>query len=338
LLEIEGLYVHYELRGGLARRARGVGPEVLRAVDGVDLTIARGETLGLVGESGCGKSTLGRAIVGLEPPTAGALRYEGEALTARRERAQRRRIQMVFQDPYSSLNPRMTVRQALAELLRAHRMVPKEAIEARCRELLDLVGLGSRALDAHPRQFSGGQRQRVAIARALALEPELLIADEPVSALDVSVQATVLNLLDELREKLGLTVLLIAHNMAVVRHVSDRVAVMYLGRIVETAATDELFTNPRHPYTKGLLTAVPRLVPGRASESTGVVGDPPSPVDPPSGCHFHPRCPIAQEPLCSAEDPALATGSSGPAHVAACHFAWREPPEAHTPEVLQDAT
>jgi oligopeptide transport system ATP-binding protein len=335
LLEVEELHVRYRLRGGFARRARGAAPEVLRAVDGVDLTIAKGETLGLVGESGCGKSTLGRAILGLESPSAGTVRYEGEALTASRTRAQRRRIQMVFQDPYSSLNPRMTVKQTLAELLRAHRMVPKDAIEARCLELLDLVGLGARALDAHPRQFSGGQRQRVAIARALALEPELLIADEPVSALDVSVQATVLNLLDELREKLGLTVLLIAHNMAVVRHVSDRVAVMYLGRIVETAATDELFTNPRHPYTKGLLTAVPRLVPGRASESAGVVGDPPSPVDPPSGCRFHPRCPIAQEPLCSTEEPALA-GSAR--HIAACHFAWRDPPAAHTPEILQEAT
>jgi oligopeptide/dipeptide ABC transporter ATP-binding protein len=337
LLEIQGLRVEYELRGGLGRRARRLAPEILRAVDGVDLQIARGETLGLVGESGCGKSTLGRAIVGLETPSAGSVRFAGNALGATRERAQRRRIQMVFQDPYSSLNPRMTVRQALAELLRAHNMVPREAVDARCRELLDLVGLGARALDAHPRQFSGGQRQRVAIARALALEPELLIADEPVSALDVSVQATVLNLLDELREKLGLTVLLIAHNMAVVRHVSDRVAVMYLGRIVETAGTNALFTNPRHPYTKGLLTAVPRLVPGRASESAGVVGDPPSPVDPPSGCRFHPRCPIAQEPLCSTEDPPLAAGPGLAAHLAACHFAWREPPAAHTPEILQEA-
>ena len=336
LLAIDALHVHYELRGGFARRARGRPHEVLRAVDGVDLTIAKGETLGLVGESGCGKSTLGRAIVGLESPVSGSVRFRGEPLVGGRGRAQRRRIQMVFQDPYSSLNPRMTVRQTLAELLRAHRMVPKEAIDARCRELLELVGLGPRALDAHPRQFSGGQRQRVAIARALALEPELLVADEPVSALDVSVQATVLNLLDELRGKLGLTVLLIAHNMAVVRHVSDRVAVMYLGRIVETAPTDELFTNPRHPYTRGLLTAVPRLVPGRASTSEGVAGDPPSPIDLPPGCRFHPRCPLAQEPLCSTEDPPLEEGL--PAHLAACHFAWRAAPPAHTPEVLQETT
>jgi oligopeptide/dipeptide ABC transporter ATP-binding protein len=334
LLELRGLHVHYELRGGLGRRLRGRPPEILRAVDGVDLTIERGETLGLVGESGCGKSTLGRAIVGLCNPTAGTVSYGGEELTAKRERSRRRRIQMVFQDPYSSLNPRMTVRQTLSELLLAHQLVPKASVEARCRELLDLVGLGPRALDAHPRQFSGGQRQRVAIARALALEPELLIADEPVSALDVSVQATVLNLLEELREKLGLTMLLIAHNMAVVRHVGDRVAVMYLGRIVEEAPTDELFTNPRHPYTQGLLRAVPRLVPGRVSEAAGVVGDPPSPIDLPSGCRFHPRCPIAQEPLCSTNDPSL-TGAPEAAHVAACHFAWTERPPAHVPEVIE---
>ncbi len=244
---------------------------------------------------------------------------------------------MVFQDPYSSLNPRMTVKQTLSELLQAHGMVPKGGIDERCAELLDLVGLPARALDAHPRQFSGGQRQRVAIARALALEPELLIADEPVSALDVSVQATVLNLLEELREKLGLTVLLIAHNMAVVRHVADRVAVMYLGRIVEEAPTDELFTNPRHPYTQGLLTAVPRLVPGRESQSVAMAGDPPSPIDLPSGCRFHPRCPIAQEPRCSTEDPVLVPGP-GADHVAACHFAWSERPAVHVPEVIEEAT
>src|SRR5690349_15803289 len=312
--------------------------ETLHAVDGVDLEIAPGETLGLVGESGCGKSTLGRAVVGLCNPTAGGIRFRGASLDATRERSQRRRIQMVFQDPYSSLNPRMTVRQTLAELLRAHDMVPGDAVEARCRELLDLVGLGARALDAHPRQFSGGQRQRVAIARALALEPELLVADEPVSALDVSVQATVLNLLEELREKLGLTMLLIAHNMAVVRHVCDRVAVMYLGRIVDPAPTDELFTNPRHPYTRGLLQAVPRLTPGRASQAVAVQGDPPSPIRVPSGCRFHPRCPIMQRPICVDDDPRLTAPSEGMAHVAACHFAWTDtPPAPHATEVELEA-
>jgi len=334
ILQVDDLHVHYTLRGGLARRAHGKKTEILRAVDGVDLELAHGETLALVGESGCGKTTLGRAIVGLCDPTSGSVSYRGESLTSKRERSKRRRIQMVFQDPYSSLNPRMTVKQTLAELLKAHEIVPKDGIDARCGELLELVGLSPRVLDAHPRQFSGGQRQRVAIARALALEPELLIADEPVSALDVSVQATVLNLLEELKEKLQLTVMLIAHNMAVVRHVADRVAVMYLGRIVEQAETDELFTNPRHPYTQGLLTAVPRLVPGRESQSTGVIGDPPSPIDLPSGCRFHPRCPIAQEPLCSTEDPAL--GGNG--HLAACHFAWTARPSEHVPEVLEEAT
>jgi oligopeptide/dipeptide ABC transporter ATP-binding protein len=242
---------------------------------------------------------------------------------------------MVFQDPYSSLNPRMTVRQTLSELLRVHNMTARSGVDARCRELLDLVGLPARALDSHPRNFSGGQRQRVSIARALALEPELLVADEPVSALDVSVQATVLNLLDDLRKELGLTMLFIAHNMAVVRHVCDRVAVMYLGRIVETAATEELFQNARHPYTQGLLKAVPRLVPGRVSESAAVVGDPPSPIDVPPGCRFHPRCPLAQ-PVCSEDDPQLAAGNDEP-HLAACHFAWTAPPTAHTPEVAADA-
>ena len=281
-LEVRGLSMHFPLRGGLVRRLRGEPSAVLRAVDGVDLEIARGEALGLVGESGCGKSTLGRCIVGLYTPTGGTIRYEGAELHAQRDRATRRRIQMVFQDPYSSLNPRMTVRQTLSELLRAHDMVRKEEIDARCRELVDLVGLGARSLDAYPRQFSGGQRQRVSIARALALEPELLVADEPVSALDVSGQATVLNLLEELQQKLGLTLLLIAHNMAVVRHVCDRVAVMYLGRIVEAAPVDDLFGNPRHPYTQGLLQAVPKLVPGRASTAPAVVGDPPSPIRLPS--------------------------------------------------------
>jgi len=336
LVEARGLEARYKLPRSLADRVLRRPALEVRAVAGVDLAIARGETLGLVGESGCGRSTLGRCIVGLYEPPAGEVRYRGETLTAARSRAGRRRIQMVFQDPYASLNPRMSVRQMLSELLRAHDMRPKAQIDERCRELLDLVGLGPRALDAYPRQFSGGQRQRVSIARALALEPELLVADEPVSALDVSVQATVLNLLEELQQRLGLTLLLIAHNMAVVRHVCDRVAVMYLGRIVETAPTDELFTNARHPYTQGLLRAVPKLVPGRASTAAAVVGDPPSPIRVPSGCRFHPRCPIAQTPICHEQDPVLLADAL-PAHTAACHFAWTETPAAHVPEVEAEA-
>ena len=335
LLEVRRLEMQFVVSNSVGRRIQGRPPDVVQAVAGVDLALQPGEVLGLVGESGCGKSTLGRCIVGLYEPTAGEVLWQGQPLSARRDRAERRRMQMVFQDPYSSLNPRMTVRQTLSELLRVHRMVPRSQIDVRCRELMDLVGLGERSLDAHPRQFSGGQRQRVSIARALALEPDMLIADEPVSALDVSVQATVLNLLDELRRQLGLTMLFIAHNMAVVRHVCDRVAVMYLGRIVETAPTAELFNNPRHPYTQGLLKAVPRLVPGRASQAPAMVGDPPSPIDPPTGCRFHPRCPLAQ-PVCSADDPQLAAGNDEP-HLAACHFAWTAPPTAHTPEVAADA-
>jgi oligopeptide/dipeptide ABC transporter ATP-binding protein len=321
LLALRGVHVDFPMNDSLVRRARRAPLEVLRAVDGVDLEIARGEVLGLVGESGCGKSTLGRCIVGLNRPTAGEIEFDGTPLTTSRARDTRRRMQMIFQDPYSSLNPRMTVRQTLSELLRVHAMVPRHQVTARCVELLELVGLSGQALDAYPRQFSGGQRQRVSIARALALEPELLVADEPVSALDVSVQATVLNLLESLCDQLGLTMLFIAHNMAVVRHVCDRVAVMYLGRIVETAVTEQLFSDPRHPYTRGLLNAVPRLQPGRASAAAAVEGDPPSPIDLPPGCRFRPRCPIAQE-RCREHDPQLSAGNAQTTHTAACHFAW----------------
>jgi oligopeptide/dipeptide ABC transporter ATP-binding protein len=333
-LEVRDLSMHFPLRGGLGRRLRRQPRPVLRAVDGVDLTVAEGETVGLVGESGCGKSTLGRCIVGLYAPTGGEVRYGGVTLPRKRDRATRRQLQMIFQDPYSSLNPRMTVGQVLRELLRFHDVVPAGTVDARCRELLELVGLSPRSLDAYPRQFSGGQRQRVSIARALALEPKVLVADEPVSALDVSVQATVLNLLEELREKLGLSILLIAHNMAVVRHTCDRVAVMYLGRIVETAPTMALFSDPRHPYTQGLLRAVPRLKPG-TRQAAAVLGDPPSPIDLPSGCRFHPRCPIAQEPLCHDADPALGAGTTA-GHLAACHFAWTQAPPSHAPEIVSE--
>ncbi len=320
-LEVRGLAMHFPLNASLVRRVRGAPIEVLRAVDGVDLTVARGEALGLVGESGCGKSTLGRCIVGLYEPTEGQVLVDGNVLPARRSAPDRRRVQMIFQDPYSSLNPRMTVRQALAELLRVHELVPRASVDARCRELLDLVGLPPSALDAYPRQFSGGQRQRISIARALALEPEILIADEPVSALDVSVQATVLNLLADLRRRLGLTMLFVAHNMSVVRHVCDRVAVMYLGRIVELAAGDALFSDARHPYTQALLRAVPRLAPGHVTARDAVVGDPPSPVNLPPGCRFNPRCPRAEE-ICRELDPPVTYHG---AHAAACHFAWNDP-------------
>jgi oligopeptide/dipeptide ABC transporter ATP-binding protein len=331
LLQVRDLRMEFPLNATLARRLRRGDLEVLRAVDGVDLEIERGEVLGLVGESGCGKSTLGRCLVGLYEPTAGEIRFDGATLPARRDKPTRRRMQMVFQDPYSSLNPRMTVRQTLSELLRVHHVVPRNQVDARCKELLDLVGLGPRSLDAYPRQFSGGQRQRVSIARALALEPDLLVADEPVSALDVSVQATVLNLLDSLRELLGLTILFIAHNMAVVRHVCDRVSVMYLGRIVETARTPDLFADPRHPYTRGLLSAVPRLTPGRASTAVAVTGDPPSPIDIPAGCRFRSRCPIAQE-ICAEADPQLERHDAQPGHEAACHFA-----DEHSPGPVRHA-
>ena len=331
LLQVRDLRMEFPLNATLARRLRRGDLEVLRAVDGVDLEIERGEVLGLVGESGCGKSTLGRCLVGLYEPTAGEIRFDGATLPARRDKPTRRRMQMVFQDPYSSLNPRMTVRQTLSELLRVHHVVPRNQVDARCKELLDLVGLGPRSLDAYPRQFSGGQRQRVSIARALALEPDLLVADEPVSALDVSVQATVLNLLDSLRELLGLTILFIAHNMAVVRHVCDRVSVMYLGRIVETARTPDLFADPRHPYTRGLLSAVPRLTPGRASTAVAVTGDPPSPIDIPAGCRFRSRCPIAQE-ICAEADPRLERHDAQPGHEAACHFA-----DEHSPGPVRHA-
>ena len=326
VIETRDLRMHFPLGGGLASRLGGAPAELLRAVDGVDLQIARGEALGLVGESGCGKSTLGRLIVGLYTPTTGSILLDGTPLAGRRSAADRRRVQMIFQDPYSSLNPRMTVQQTLAELLRVHKMVPRSETDARCRELVGIVGLPATSLDAYPRQFSGGQRQRISIARALALEPDVLIADEPVSALDVSVQSTVLNLLAELRERLGLTLLFIAHNMAVVRHVCDHVAVMYLGKIVESAPADDLFGGAGHPYTQALLKAVPRLVPGRESEAPAISGDPPSPIDLPPGCRFQPRCTIARD-ICTSDEPVLETAGSG-RHSAACHFAFTPPPSA----------
>lgn len=327
--------VHYDAGHSLLSRLRRQEHSVLRAVDGADLEVRRGEALALVGESGSGKSTLARAIVGLVAPTTGEISYDGRPLPAKRNRAERRRIQMVFQDPYSSLNPRMTVGHMLRELLSVHRVVDKANVGEAAAELLTLVGLDREALGAYPRQFSGGQRQRVAIARALALQPDLLVADEPVSALDVSVQATILNLLHDLQRELGLTLLFIAHNLAVVRHLCDRVAVMYLGRIIEVAPTEELFSNPRHPYTQGLLQAIPRLAPGTSSPAVALHGEPPSPLRVPAGCRFHPRCPVSAL-ICSGTEPALEGPDNGrrPAeHVAACHFAWTAAPAPHAADV-----
>jgi oligopeptide/dipeptide ABC transporter ATP-binding protein len=327
LLEVQDLKMHFPVqRPGFVPRLRGHTVDVLKAVDGVNLTIRRGEALGLVGESGCGKSTLGRCIVGLYQPTDGQVLFDGEPMKLGhgKDATAIRRAQIIFQDPYSSLNPRMTVRQTLMEAMRVHHIVPGDALDARCSELLDLVRLGQRVAHAYPRQLSGGQRQRVSIARALAVEPELLIADEPVSSLDVSVQATVLNLLADLRKELGLTLLLIAHNMAVVRHVCEKTMVMYLGRIIESSPTDELFTDPRHPYTRALLAAVPRLIPGRRSSAPALTGDPPSPIRLPSGCRFNPRCPMAQD-VCLQTEPDLEPGQSQVDRAVACHFGWTEP-------------
>jgi oligopeptide/dipeptide ABC transporter ATP-binding protein len=333
VLAIEGLKQYFPGRRSWADRLRGVPAHVVKAVDGVDLVLRKGETLGLVGESGCGKSTLSRCVMGLYSPTAGAIRYGADDVSTGPTREQRRRVQMVFQDPYSSLNPRMTVGQTLTELLRYHRVVPRERVGERCRELLDLVGLPHDALRRTPRQFSGGQRQRIGIARALALEPEVLIADEPVSALDVSVQATIINLLLDLKDSLGLSMIFVSHNMAVVRQVSDRIAVMYRGRIVETGDTTSVFTDAQHPYTRLLLDSVPRmLAPARGAEPTGtadplavVDGEPEADESPfgaaavegePVGCRFRPRCPVAMDAC--VEEPALLRVANGTSRAAAC--------------------
>ncbi len=323
LLSVSDLAVSFTVGSLLASRIKHEQRQ-LRAVDGVDLNLAKGEALALVGESGSGKSTFALALAGLRPVDRGEIKFDGRTLPGHRSRADQRRIQMVFQDPYSSLNPRLTVGGMLRELLKVHHIVPSSEAEDYCKRLLVMVGLGEDAMKAYPRQFSGGQRQRVAIARALVLRPDVLVADEPVSALDVSVQATILNLLRELRGELGLTLMLISHNLAVVRHLCDRVAVMYLGRIVEVAPTEQLFSDPRHPYTKGLLAAIPRLAATQADLSAAgpaVVGDPPSALRLPVGCRFRTRCPIAQQ-RCEDEDPVLTAAAGASGHTAACHFAF----------------
>jgi oligopeptide transport system ATP-binding protein len=298
LLEVRGLQMHFPVNEGIVIN-RKVGE--VKAVDGIDFTVRRGETLGLVGESGCGKTTTGRCILRLEKPTAGEILYDGVDI-AKAERkdllALRRRIQVIFQDPYSSLNPRMKVGEIIAEPIMVHGLERDAGRRAaRVRELLSVCGLDPKFADRYPHEMSGGQRQRVGIARALALEPEFIVCDEAVSALDVSIQAQIVNLLEDLREKFGLTYLFIAHDLSVVRHLCQRVAVMYLGRVVELAECDELFDNPLHPYTQALLAAVPVPDPSVESERSfrPVRGEVPSPINPPSGCVFHPRCPIAVE-------------------------------------------
>ncbi len=322
LLEARGLARHYVVRRGVVvRRATGV----LRAVDGVSFRIGRGETLALVGESGCGKSTTARLVMRLVEPTAGSVWFEGEDITrlgGERLRRLRRRVQIVFQDPFASLNPRMTIGDTLEEPLVVHGLGDKAKRRARVAELLGLVGLASYHAGRYPHEFSGGQRQRVGIARALAVEPSLIVCDEPVSALDVSIQAQVVNLLQDLQAQLGLSYLFIAHDLAVVKHVADRVAVMYLGRIVEMADKAALFARPMHPYTRALLDAVPRPDPGAVRAARPPGGDVPSPMNPPSGCHFHTRCAFAQA-RCSVEYPPL--GEVAPGHLAACHFARELP-------------
>jgi oligopeptide transport system ATP-binding protein len=294
-LQIENLKTHFPVERGVILRKR-IG--TVRAVDGVSFSLARGEILGLVGESGCGKSTLGRTILQLIPPTAGAAVLAGKNLAGLSKqdlREARADFQMIFQDPYASLNPRMTVFDALAEAMRAHRKIPANEINDRVAALMQKVGLSPRFVKKYPHEFSGGQRQRIAIARALAVEPKLIIADEPVSALDVSIQAQIINLLAKLSREMQLTLIFISHDLSVVKHISDRIAVMYLGRIVELGPAAQVFENPLHPYTKALVSAVPIPDPEREQKRQRVIlsGDPPSPLNPPAGCAFHPRCAFA---------------------------------------------
>ncbi|THD64219.1 MAG: dipeptide ABC transporter ATP-binding protein [Bradyrhizobium sp.] len=318
LLSIRNLTKAFPVKGGLFSGQAGS----VHAVDGVDFNIDRGETLGLVGESGCGKSTTGRCVLRLIEPTSGEIDFEGRnvrSLGAKDLRALRRDIQIIFQDPYASLNPRMSVGAIVGEALIIHKLTKtRRQFEDRVVNLLEIVGLRADDMGRYPNQFSGGQRQRVGIARALAVEPKLIICDEPVSALDVSIQAQIINLLEDLQQKFGLAYLFIAHDLSVVEHISRRVAVMYLGRIVETAPARALYVSPLHPYTEALLSAVPIPDPKVKRRRIALQGEMPSPIHPPTGCHFHTRCPIAQFPLCSSRTPALKQSSDG--HWVACHF------------------
>ncbi len=317
LLEVSQLKVHFPVRQGLFSRAR----DWVKAVDGVSLTLADGETLGLVGESGCGKTTLGRAVIRLIEPTAGSVRFDGEDITqlaGAALRARRRQFQMVFQDPFGSLNPRLTVEQIIGEAIDIHKLAAdKAARRQRIEALLGAVGLNVAHAQRYPHEFSGGQRQRIGIARALAVEPKLIVCDEPVSALDVSVQAQIINLLQDLQQQRGIAYLFIAHDLAVVEHISHRVMVMYLGKVMELAEARTLIRQPKHPYTQALLSAVPVVDPASKRKRLVLPGDVPSPIHPPAGCPFHPRCPLAAE-RCRLETPPLREAQPG--HWAACHF------------------
>jgi oligopeptide/dipeptide ABC transporter ATP-binding protein len=320
LVSARGLKKYFPITRGIVFQ-KHVGD--VRAVDGVDLDIYPGETLGLVGETGCGKSTLARVIMRLYDATAGTIEFEGEDITRLKGgdlRARRRNMQMIFQDPFASLNPRKTIGTIIGDPYRLHGTVPRGKIKSEVQQLMELVGLNPEHYNRYPHEFSGGQRQRIGVARSLALRPKLIVCDEPVSALDVSIQAQILNLLEDLQEEFNLTFLFIAHDLSVVKHVSDRVAVMYLGKVVEMASGPTLYRNPKHPYTGALLSAVPVPDPRLAAQKKRIIleGDVPSPIDPPSGCRFHPRCPNAQFPKCKEAEPQLEPHHPG--QVAACHF------------------
>jgi oligopeptide/dipeptide ABC transporter ATP-binding protein len=322
LLDVVGLRVDFPLRGGLMMRVQAT----VRALNGVSLQLARGEVLGLVGESGCGKTTFGRALVGLSPVTGGSIRFKGQDVLAEAQRQDQTRalkIQLIFQDPYASLHPRKQVCDLIGEGLRINGLAEGEEVDRRCLAILQRVGLGIDHLYRYPHEFSGGQRQRIALARALVLHPELLVLDEPTSALDVSVQAQTLNLLKELKQELALTYLFISHDLGVVRYMSDRIAVMYLGNIVELGQTREVFSSPRHPYTRSLLSALPSVQGDKRLDRVVLEGDPPTPIDPPPGCPFAGRCPKV-EARCRQDNPSLSTHGGAPTHQVACHYP--EPP------------
>jgi oligopeptide transport system ATP-binding protein len=330
LVEVRDLQKYFPIHAGLL--SRHVAD--VKAVDGVSFDIAAGETLGLVGESGSGKTTIGRMLLHLLPATGGSIRYNGAEITTMRSndiRRLRRQIQIIFQDPYASLNPRMTIGEIIGEPLRIHGIATGKATQERIQELLRLVGLRPYSANRYPHEFSGGQRQRIGIARALAVDPKFIVCDEPVSALDVSIQAQVINLLEDLQQQLGLTYLFIAHDLSVVRHISTRVAVMYVGKIVELSSRDDLYERPLHPYTQALLSAIPIPDPSAERRRKRIVltGDIPSPVDPPSGCRFHTRCPLAFE-RCRVEDPAFTDYGGG--HFTACH--WVEEHNGAAPSLV----